>query len=130
MEIYKKSDMLRRVEKDEHKERSPFKNNLKIVGVGLLLACIFSADQYVNSRIENMVKNAPIIRTEFTRPDIGFYGFYSAEDIEHNSATLYFYKERVRQLNDFNQGYTSDGMISVPDLDGDGSVGRRDTEKD
>ena len=129
--FYRKSDMLSRIEDKESKAKY---GGLKVALCSLAILGVTTSviirDKFYRKSIENLVYNAPVLTTEFTYPERGVYGFYSAEDCKQYQELWQLYQNRVEELNEFNRDRTiNGGMIKLPDLDRDGSVGRVDTEK-
>jgi hypothetical protein len=62
---------------------------------------------------------------EFANPETGIWKYYSAEDVPKTGDMWNRYTYEVGKRNKFDrQGNTPDGRITLPDLDGNGLVGR------
>lgn len=102
-----------------------------VLGMG---AGIYKFQDQYQKGIENLVKNAPIVITEWENsPNRCPWDFYSGEELfvdtfmgkkpAKKTLTWDLYQERFKELNKEKR---LDGKIKVPDLDRDGNVGLED----
>lgn len=69
-------------------------------------------------------------RVDYTQSNTGIWSFYMAEDVDHDMFLWHEYKRHVNTKNNFDsRGHTSDGTILLPDMDGDGLVGKEELKK-